>query len=127
MARSLKKGPFVDAHVMKKTIEAKAIRFVGNSYREAMLVARRKGAIGEPLLVISKTSISIVYYPSAELYEMAVEIHERAQAIRCWPWNQVAQSWRRRDRPSTEAWEPSRDATNPKWSLPTTACFPLGQ
>lgn len=66
--------------IPQKTIEAKAIRFVGNSYREAMLVARRKGAIGEPLLVISKTSISIVYYPSAELYEIAVEIHERAQA-----------------------------------------------
>ena len=66
--------------IPQKVIEAKAIRFVGNSYREAILVARRKGAIGEPILAISKASISVIYYPSAELYEKALAIHERKEA-----------------------------------------------
>lgn len=55
-----------------KTIEAKAIRFFGNTYREALQTAKRKGAIGEPILTISKGAVCIIHYPSAELHEMAL-------------------------------------------------------
>ncbi len=63
-----------------KVIEEKAIRFVGNTYREAMQTARRKGATGEPILSISKSSMSVVYYPSAELYQMALDLQAQKLA-----------------------------------------------
>ncbi|MBJ9961779.1 hypothetical protein I5730_14645 [Acinetobacter nosocomialis] len=63
-----------------KTIEEKAIRFVGNTYREAMMTAKRKGAKGDPILCMSKSSMTIVYYPSAELHQMAIEMQAQKQA-----------------------------------------------
>lgn len=63
--------------IPQHVIEAKAVRFIGRTHKEALEAASRKGVLGAPILSISKTSVCTVYYPSAELYEMAVAIYQR--------------------------------------------------
>ena len=63
-----------------KTIEQKAIRFVGNTYREALQTAKRKGAKGDPILSISKSSMTVIYYPSTELHQIALDLQAKKQA-----------------------------------------------
>lgn len=66
--------------IPQHVIEAKAVRFIGRTHKDALEAAARKGVLGAPILSICKTSVCTVYYPSAELYEMAVENHTRRLA-----------------------------------------------
>ncbi|PKF35529.1 hypothetical protein [Acinetobacter proteolyticus] len=68
--------------IPQHVIEAKAIRFVANTPKEALELAKRKGAIGEPILTLSKASSTTVYFASDELKNMALELQKRAENIR---------------------------------------------
>lgn len=63
-------------------IEAKKLanRYLGNSLREAIQLAKRHGENSDPIMSFSKSNMTIVYYPSPLLDALVLKTMTEAQA-----------------------------------------------